>query len=395
MAGGLSIPRHAGELTAGWLTDALRKGRVITHARVESFASEALGEGAGFIGDLARVTLTYDAQEDGAPRTLIAKFPTAVDENQASGELFGLYDREIRFYDELANDVPLRKPVRYFSAMDSEQASAGVVKSVLRRLPPNLVLKLLPWLSKRAKPRRYVVLIEDMAPARVGDQVAGCSVEDATLALGEVATMHARFWNDPRIADIDWIDALNQDVKLVQAMYAEALGPFRRGFGERLPQRAHDISDWLLENGIELLNRLSADPFTLIHGDFRPDNLFFGDGKTDYPVAVIDWQSPARGSPLYDVAYFITWGINVEDHDAIPALLRGYHDTLVEHGVAGYSFEQCERDFVLARLMVMHRSVFLTGRLDLSHERGRALVEATLTRSTASLPERDLSTVFD
>lgn len=395
MGDDLSIPRHAGELTADWLTDALREGGVISHARVESFVSETLGEGAGFIGDLARVTLAYDAQEDGAPRTLIAKFPTAVDENRAAGELFGLYDREIRFYNELAADVPLRKPVRYFSAMDREQAATGVVKSTLRRLPPNLVLKLLPRLAKRAKPRRYVVLIEDMAPARVGDQVAGCSVEDATLALREVAAMHARFWNDQRIADIEWIDALNQDVHLVQAMYAEALVPFRRQFGERLPQRAHEISDWLLDHGIELLNRLSADPFTLIHGDFRPDNLFFGDGKTDYPVAVIDWQSPARGSPLYDVAYFISWGINAEDHDAIPALLRGYHETLVERGVVDYSFERCERDFVLARLMVMHRSVFLTGRLDLSHERARALVDATLERSTASLPERDLSTVFD
>ena len=395
MGSDVSIPLHAGELTADWLTDSLRTGGVITDARVESFESETLGDGAGFIGDLARVTLTYDAQEGGVPRTLIAKFPTAVEENRASGELFGLYDREIRFYNELAQDVPLRKPVRYFSAMDREQTGTGVVKSVLRRLPPNLVLKLLPRLSKRAKPRRYVVLIEDMAPARVGDQVAGCSVEDATLALREVATLHARFWNDPRIADIEWIDPLNQDVKLVQAMYAEALGPFRRQLGNQLPQRAHEISDWLLDNGIELINRLSADPFTLIHGDFRPDNLFFGDGKTDYPVAVIDWQSPTRGSPLYDVAYLISWGVNAEDHDAIPALLRGYHETLLEHGVAGYSFEQCERDFVLARLMVVHRSVFLTGRLDLSHKRARAMVDATLARSTASLPKRDLSTVFD
>ena len=83
--------------------------------------------------------------------------------------------------------------------------------------------------------------------------------------------------------------------------------------------------------------------------------------------------------------------LDAEDRD----LLRGYYATLVERGVTGYSFETCERDFVLARLMVMHRGVFLTGRLDLSHQRARALVDATLERSTASLPDRDLSTVFD
>ena len=389
------IPDRADLLTAEWLTEALRSGGVISAASVTSFESEPLGEGEGFVGDLVRVTLHYDQQEDGAPSTLVAKFPTAVAENRALGDMFDLYNREIRFYDELAGDVPVRKPRCYYGDMDPAPATTGLIRGVLRLLPTALVLRLMEPLGRAGGTRRYVLLLEDMAPARVGDQVAGCSVEDAKLALRHLAAVHARFWDSPRLDKIEWIDPLNQDARIAQALYGRSLPGAIEQFQQLLTPRSLEIGDWLLEHGVELMDRLSAPPRTLLHGDYRLDNLFFGDGKTPDPLCVLDWQIAGKGSALYDVAYFIGWSINAEDKGATGDLLRAYHSALVEHGVRDYDFERCERDFVLGQLLVYHRGIFLIGQMDLTHERAVRLVDATLRRTTAALPEADLSTVFD
>lgn len=389
------IPERADEITSAWLTESLRSAGVIATATVHGFTSRTLGEGEGFLGDLARLSVRYDHLEDGAPETLIAKFPTAVGGNRAAADLFQVYSREIRFYDELADDVPVRKPRLYFSDMDPEPRGAATIGKLLRLLPAGLALRLIGPLSRAGRPRRYVLLIEDMAPARVGDQVAGSSVEDAELALRKLATMHARFWNDPRIDAIDWVPPLNEDSGLAQAMFDQAVGPFEDAYGELLTPRSFEIGEWLGDHGVEVMDRMARPPWTLLHGDYRPDNLFFGDGAADFSLGVIDWQLVAQGSPLYDVAYFILWSINEEDHGAIDGLLRTYHSTLAEHGVTDYPFERLESDYVIAQLLIQHRGVLIVGQLDLSDGRGQELVLATLKRTTANLPMQDLDSVLD
>lgn len=406
MAETKSIPEHAGELTTAWLTASLRSAGVISRSMVEGFESRTLGEGEGFLGDLARLSLRYDQPEDGAPETLIAKFPTAQRDNRTAADMFQAYDREIRFYDELASDVPVRKPRLYFSDMDPEPRGAGAVRKLLGLLPAGLALRLIGPLSRAGRPRRYVLLLEDMAPARVGDQAAGSSIEDTELALRNLAAMHARFWNDPRIDSIEWIDPVNQDSRLAQAMFEQALPSFREEYAALLPPRAHEIGEWLLGHGVEVMDRLAQPPWTLLHGDFRPDNLFFGDGSadggsangrggSDFSLCVIDWQLVAQGSPLYDVAYFILWSVNPEHHGEIDRLLRMYHASLIEHGVTDYPFERVERDYVLAQLLIQHRGILIVGQLDLSHERGQQLVHSTLERTATNLPMQDLDMVLE
>src|SRR3990172_316211 len=135
----LKIPRGPEELTAEWLTSALRETGAIGNAAVKSFDTKTLAEGVGFVGQLERVSLDYDLTEAGAPASLIAKFPGATEENREVGYAFRLYEREGRFYQETAREVELRTPRCYYSAMDVETG-------------------------------RYALLLEDLAPARVGDQ---------------------------------------------------------------------------------------------------------------------------------------------------------------------------------------------------------------------------------
>ncbi|KAL7373861.1 hypothetical protein ABVT39_016201 [Epinephelus coioides] len=61
----------------------------------------------------------------------------------------------------------------------------------------------------------------------------------------------------------------------------------------------NQLSDWLLKN-----LPASDDKVTLVHGDFRMDNLIFHPTETRV-IAVLDWELSTTGQPLADFAYFL------------------------------------------------------------------------------------------
>ncbi|XP_033494174.2 nephrocystin-3 isoform X1 [Epinephelus lanceolatus] len=61
----------------------------------------------------------------------------------------------------------------------------------------------------------------------------------------------------------------------------------------------NQLSDWLIKN-----LPASDDKVTLIHGDFRMDNLIFHPTETRV-IAVLDWELSTTGQPLADFAYFL------------------------------------------------------------------------------------------
>jgi aminoglycoside phosphotransferase (APT) family kinase protein len=82
-----------------------------------------------------------------------------------------------------------------------------------------------------------------------------------------------------------------------------------------------------------------AEPFSLVHGDYRLDNLMFG---ADGAVTALDWQTLTIGPPLQDVAYFL--GTSVEPairrlHEE--QILRRYHSSLVDEGVRDFDWDRC------------------------------------------------------
>ena len=56
-----------------------------------------------------------------------------------------------------------------------------------------------------------------------------------------------------------------------------------------------------------LLDDLATEPTTMIHGDFRADNLFF---EPDGSVAALDFQLIGTGRGAYDLAYFVTQSLD-------------------------------------------------------------------------------------
>jgi hypothetical protein len=357
----LTIPAGPEALSAEWLTDALRSTGIIQTAKVTSFETEVIGEGSGFIGQLARVKLHYDAAEAGAPASLIAKFPAAGAAGREIGNLFDFYRREIKFYEEIAHEIELSTPKRYYSASNLDTGE-------------------------------HILLLEDMHPARVGDHAEGCTLEEAELALRNIAKFHATWWESPRLEEIaDWMPMIDAPVhQSAQNSYQQAWAPFIENFGDRMTPAMRKTAEEIAQNVIKLQSSIADRPHTIIHGDYRTDNLFFETAAGGAPFSVADWQIACRGRGIFDVAYLLCGGLDAELRAANEErLVRLYHDTLVANGVTGYGFEQCWTEYRRMSLYVLVYVVISLGTLDFANERGLKLFDAWLRRATAAIEHLD------
>ena len=311
-AAAVPIADTPGRLTAAWLTDALASGGALAGARVTDATVRPLGTGQ--MCDSVRVTLTYDRPTD-APATLVAKLPAADPTSRATARSLRSYEKEVRFYQHLAAGLPIRTPAAYYADIDVDTAA-------------------------------FVLLLEDLAPAEQGDQLAGCTPEVAQLAVTEAVGLHAPRWDDPALRELDW---LHGDPELNRAFLMALLPTLWDGFRDCY---AADLSPHVHQAGEVLFAHLEAyltpdpDARTIVHGDYRLDNLLLDPTPGAKPIAVVDRQTCTVGSGTHDVAYFIGAGLREDDRRAVEQdLVRRYHEALVDAGVEGYGWERCWRDY--------------------------------------------------
>jgi hypothetical protein len=358
------IPQSPAELTPAWLTGALRAaGTIDASTSVVRAHSVLIGEGVGFMGQVARVRLAYD--RGSGPSSLIAKLPGMDPGARAVGNLFRFYEREIRFYDDLRDRISLRAPLRYASAM--ELGSQG-----------------------------FALLIEDLAPARPGDQAAGCDLTDAETLVRELARFHAAWWERPELDSLGWMPVYGDPVHHpAQAAYDRAWPSFVEQFGSRLEPDMRAACQKLAGRVVDIEQRLSDRPHTIMHGDFKLDNILFAPIPGGAPFAVLDWQITSRGRGAFDLGYLLCTSLRVDDRRAHgDRLVRLYLDELVRAGVRGYGDDDCARDVRLAALFRFVYTVITLGTFDLANERGRAVFNAMLERNTAAVLDLDAATLL-
>ena len=176
----LPIPETLDAITADWLTLALRQRQVIsTETTVLSRTIEVLGVGEGFAAELARIHPTYEIGS--GPATVIAKIPTSVEDNRNGSEMLGVYERELRIYEQILPKIDVAAPRLYYGDIEVNPDAARQVERIRRmeRLPIWLLRLIMLLLIRFAKPKTFpsILLLEDLAPAVIGDQVQGCDVE--------------------------------------------------------------------------------------------------------------------------------------------------------------------------------------------------------------------------
>jgi aminoglycoside/choline kinase family phosphotransferase len=263
-----------------------------------------------------------------------------------------VYLREVLFYEQAAGKTALRTPALYAGGFEPESGLS-------------------------------LLLLEDLAPARAGNQEAGCSLAEAQAVLRHLARCHAGWWESPELAGFSWLPGFNQGIDL-EALYARSWAPFLARFQSDLPEWMVALGERFGLHVRQIRDELAASPWTLVHGDLRLDNLFLLGSAEDPEPAVLDWQAISRGRGLFDVAYFLAGNLDEHRPELIRPLVEGYHRTLLDHGVRGYDLDQCLRDHRLATLFLLARTVITGGQLDMSQESARSRFLTVLRRGMSA-----------
>ena len=253
-------------------------------------ALEFVPIGTGQVGDTARFTLTWD-RPDAGPRTVAAKFASSDVTSRSTAAMFGLYAKEVNFYRALAADLDVRTPHVYASELSDDGAE-------------------------------FVLLFEDLGPARGGNQLEGCSIEDARHGVIQAAALHAPTYCAPWLADAPWLQPVPGLAERMTELYPQAHAIFRERYDGLLAPELMAVCDALNTNIAVWFGRDPAQR-AVCHGDFRLDNMLFDVCGGREPIAVVDWQTTGADCPLKDLGYFLGCGIG-------SAVRRPYEDELID-----------------------------------------------------------------
>jgi hypothetical protein len=294
--GTATLIRVPDELTSQWLASALdRPG-------VQLSSVERIGTGQ--MSQSHRVSFTA---EDGAQETVVVKLASDDPMSRATGVGMGAYLREISFYANLAERIggPLARC--HFAEYDPSEG----------------------W---------FTLVLDDVVGATQGDQIEGCTVAEARIALQALARLHAPVLGDLALSATDW---LNQPSPLNQALLTGLLPGFLERYGERIaPEHAE-----VCRRFVACIDGWAQDrraPLGLVHGDYRLDNLLFAGDR----CTVVDWQTVGWGPAMTDAAYFIGGGLDATERRAHEQeLVHLYHDELLARGVREFPWERCWEEY--------------------------------------------------
>ncbi len=357
----LDIPDSSHAVTPAWLTEALRRSGSIDRAAVRDFKTTRIGEQEGFAGFLLRFDLDYDRDEEQAPRTIIGKFSSIKPDLRLAMKPGN--EREIRFYKEIASGGEFPVPHCYYADINLDTGAS-------------------------------VLLMEDLGHLRRVSFIGGCAPNDVEQVVRGLADFHASWWDNPRLEAMPWL------ASLADAPYPDWWSRYPQVVADLLPD--YPLPESLLRVGERfaadmpgLLERLEGHPLACIHRDIHVDNVLFRAPGANPAFVVIDWQTVGAGRGVSDVGYFIISSIppdqrrQTEEH-----LIRIYHETLVQHGVQGYSFEDCWHDYKLSVLGKLFITVQMTVLVDNSDAHRMAWRRADLNRLTAFIEDHHVDDIL-
>jgi aminoglycoside phosphotransferase (APT) family kinase protein len=314
-------------ITPAWLTAILRPHGVIS-GDVRSFALERIGVGQGFTATLWRLRLTVSDPLP-EPVTLVAK--SGAEDAETRLFLAPFLAREARFYAEIAPTADLPTPHVFYAAADEATGE-------------------------------FLIIMEDLSHYAWPGLIEGCSLEQAQLAVEQLAALHARWWDAEELRAVDWIPTFMADAdesgssfrsmwERMTAHYSTLIPPNMAALGERLYHNFPAIYAALVSDATQ-------ERLTMCHGDYRLGNLAFATLPLDPPIKVIDWSHVRKGRGATDLVYFVPTGPAWGD-----ALIERYYGTLRAHGVSGYSHQQFQHDLRAAALQVFWFAVRALGRV--------------------------------
>ena len=353
----MTSPQSVDDLTTDWLQKTLSP--YLEGTTIKGFSLQVIGVGEGFMGQLARVTLTYAEEAKTGPGSIIAKFASTMSATREMARDQSLYRREIGFYRDIGQDVGIRVPVCYHSDFDEET-------------------------------QFFVMLLEDMAPGEPSDQVTGTSRETSRQVIEQFASLHARWWNSEKLDGFSWAKWIINEMPMEEglARLQESIQEVEEtGSFDAYPEMKRLI--YLLP----LLFRMQPAPpypFSLTHGDLRSDNIIQPSAEGG-EFCVLDWQLAGKGDPVNDIARWMAQSITIEDRkETEQELLKLYHAKLIEHGVTGYSYKAFINGYKINLVVILVMFSMTIDGVDRSSDRAKALFHQFYSRLDSALVDWEL-----
>lgn len=298
-------------LEKGWLTGALKESGMIDK-QTEVTGIDASPISGGMMSNAFLVNLTYSSGESGGPKSLVAKVPSDNADSRKAGKEMQAYEREVNFYKHLSPKLKMRVPTCYYADYDAETAD-------------------------------FVLLIEDLNPAQTC-LPKNCTYEMAELSIRELARLHADSWGDENLEAFDWLQTQwNADAFYKRNEWVKN--------GWEVLKKAADgrVPDYFEELGDEYIRKMNntlpdMDRYKcLIHCDYRMGNIMYR--GLEESIA-FDWQTVHLGRPGFDTFFFIANTFSPEKRKEYETgLLNAYYNELLENGVSGFSWEECQEDY--------------------------------------------------
>ena len=344
----MAIPHGPEDVTPAWLASVLN---------VDVRGVDVTPIGTGQTGATYRVSATYSTPQPELPTSFAVKL-SAQDEAVRERVALG-YRSEVEFYSRIAPSMRIPVPQSFHSDISSDGADV-------------------------------VLLLGDMAPAVQGDQIAGCSEQEATLAVEALAGLHGPSWCDPQWMDLaaiampkpgddDAAKGLGDISKMAADIVIDRLGERISGEDQQtLIASMASVTPWL-----------KAEPkrFALMHGDYRLDNMLFDPDRTR--ITIVDWQTVGIGLPGRDLAYFTGTSLEPELRSAAERdLVQCYHQALLGYGITDYDADTCWQDYRLGAVQVP-LLVALGTAFASTTERGDDMMLAMLSRGCQAIRELD------
>ena len=340
------IPKSIEDVTTQWLSQVL-------DADIRRLHCTQIGQGVGLMGDIYRVELHHaESVQPAKPGSVVVKLPSSFEENRQQGVALGMFEAEVRFYNELVPDNV-----------------AGLPQVFLADIEPGTA--------------NFVIVMEDLSGLTMVNQSDGMSGDQAMAVVKVLAQLHTLWWGRVQTEYLDWIPTMTGPrIEFVDQFLAQVFPAFSEKFAQYLPPSGLEVYEKFVGNYATINRHIATrSPWTLAHQDFRVENLLFGPAGSDQ-VVVIDWQGIGRGPGVYDLGYVLGGSMAPEERRNNEAqLIEAYHQELVAGGITDYSIDALHDDYGHTHLMGgLATSILTGGAMDLSNERGTQLIATMASR---------------
>jgi aminoglycoside/choline kinase family phosphotransferase len=259
--------------------------------------------GTGQMAESYRVTFVQRTHGR-IPRSVVVKVPSQSESSRAASRITRCYELETGFYTHVQSLVQVSAPTCLHVWFDAHNDD-------------------------------FVLVLEDIVDGKQGDQLAGATVDQARAAIDELVRLHSPLWNSSRLDTLSWMPRHTMESSRgTRDLLRSVFSGFVTRFSSQVSAEVLELGNLLVQN-IDGYDLAFPNNETIVHRDFRLDNLLFTESANGTNVIVVDWQTVSISAGVTDLAYFIGASFSPEQRRKVEEeLVHRYHDGLLQAGIS-------------------------------------------------------------